>query len=77
MQLFGFAAGCFASGCIKESTHCLPMFFFIGHVHSKRRSIFALASGNFHIPTFHIAYGRFKLGHYALGRFGGRCFTLG
>ena len=39
-------------------------------------STFALASGNSHIPTFHIAYGRFKVRHFALGRFGERCFTL-
>ena len=58
-----------------EST-LLTRLFFVAHVHSKRRSTFVLASGNFHIPTFHIAYGRFKVRHFALGRFGEWCFTL-
>ena len=76
MQLFRFAAGCFASECIKNRVYTVYRVFFRGHVHCKRRSTFALASGNFHIPTFHIAYGRFKLGHFALGRFDERSFTL-
>ena len=46
MQLFRFAAGCFAE---EQSLHCLPRFFVIRHVHSTRRLIFALASVSFHM----------------------------
>ena len=76
-QLIRFAAGRFAFGCIKDRVARRVYNIFRGSFPwNTPNAVLPLVSGCFNIPIFHIAYGRSKLGHFELGRFDERCFTL-